>query len=98
MTSEVRFHEEASAEFEIAFEWYYLGSEFVASRFAEEMSRAIARICDAPRRWPVTPLGTRKYFLHHFPFAIVYRESSSGVQVLAVAHGRRKPGYWKKRL
>jgi plasmid stabilization system protein ParE len=98
MASEVSFHEEASAEFEAAFEWYYLRSEFVASRFVEEMNTAIAAISNAPQRWPIAALGTRKYFLHHFPFAIVYREAASGIQILAVAHGRRKPGYWKKRL
>jgi len=98
MASEVSFHEEASAEFEIAFEWYYLRSEFVASRFVEEMNKAIVVISDAPQRWPIGVFGTRKYFLHHFPFSIVYREIPSGIQVLAVAHGHRKPGYWKKRL
>jgi plasmid stabilization system protein ParE len=50
MTVEVKFHEDAVAEYEAAFEWYYLWSEFVASRFAEELNRAIAVISDAPKR------------------------------------------------
>ena len=53
MASAVSFHEEADAELEIAFEWYYLRSEFVASRFAEELSKAIAMISEAPKRWPI---------------------------------------------
>ncbi len=98
MASEVRFHEAAGAEFEAAFGWYYLRSEFVASKFAEEMSHAIAMISDAPKRWPTATRGTRKFLLQRFPFAVFYREIPSGVQVLAVAHGHRKPGYWKSRL
>ena len=98
MASGVSFHEEASAEFESAFEWYYLRSEFVASRFAEEVSNAITMISEAPKRWPIAARGTRKCLLQHFPFAIVYRELPSGIQILAVAHGLRRPGYWKKRL
>jgi toxin ParE1/3/4 len=98
MTIEVSFHEEASAEYEAAFEWYFLRSEFVASGFAQEMTRAIEAISEAPRRWPVANRDIRKYPLHRFPFAVFYREISSGVQVIAVAHGRRKPGYWKKRV
>jgi plasmid stabilization system protein ParE len=98
MTREVRFHESASAEFEAAFEWYYQRSEFVASRFAEEVSRAIAMINDAPKRWPTANHGTRKFLLQRFPFAVFYRELPFGIQVLAVAHGRRRPGYWKRRL
>jgi hypothetical protein len=68
MASEVSFHEEGSAEFEIAFEWYYLRSDFVASRFAEEMNRAITMISDAPKRWPIAPHGTQKYILHCLSF------------------------------
>jgi len=41
---------------------------------------------------------TRRFVLQQFPYAIVYRETVPTIQVLAVAHGRRKPGFWKKRL
>lgn len=82
----------------LPFEWYYLRSEFVASNFAEEMNHAIAMISDAPDRWPTANRGTRKFLLRRFPFAIYYRDVHSGVQVFAVAHGHRKPGYWKSRL
>ncbi len=98
MKGEVRFHEDAGAEYEAAFEWYFLRSEFVASRFAEEMNRAIVMISDAPGRWPTANRGTRKFLLKRFPFAVFYREVPYGIQVLAIVHGRRKPGYWKSRL
>jgi plasmid stabilization system protein ParE len=98
MTHEVSFHEEASAEYEAAFEWYFLRSEFVASRFAEELNQAIATISEAPKRWPMMNNGIRKFLLQRFPFAVIYREIPSGVQVLAIAHGHRNPGYWKKRI
>ena len=32
------------------------------------------------------------------PFAIVYVELDTEVLVLAVAHGRRRPGYWRERV
>jgi hypothetical protein len=31
-------------------------------------------------------------------FAIFYREKQAVVQVLAIAHGHRRPGHWKDRL
>lgn len=98
MASEVRFHEHASAEYEAAFEWYFLRSEFAASRFAEEVNRAIGQISESPKRWPETIHHARKFILRQFPFAVLYREVPSGIQVLAIAHGHRKPGYWKSRL
>jgi len=96
---EVQFHEEASAEYEAAFDWYFARSELAALKFAEEeLSRAIVTITQAPQRWPHTVDGARKFLLQIFPFAVVYRELPAIIQILAIAHGRRRPGYWKKRL
>ena len=97
-SKKVEFHEEASLEYEAAFEWYFARSEQAAARFADELSRAIALIVEAPQRWPGGVPGTRKFLLRRFPFAVVYRELPSVIQVLAVAHGHRRPGYWKERL
>lgn len=94
----VEFHEEASAEYEEAFDWYFTRSEPTASKFANELAQAIGMIAKAPQRWPAGPKGTRKFLLHRFPFAVIYRELPSAIQVLAVAHGHRRPGYWKSRL
>ncbi len=94
----IEFHAEASLEFEAAFEWYLERSESVASRFAAEIDRAIQAIADAPQRWPSGPNETRRFLLARFPFFVVYRELPSTIQVLAVAHGRRRPGYWQERI
>jgi len=32
--------------------------------------------------------------LRRFPFGVVYRVLAGEIQVVAVAHHRRKPGYW----
>jgi toxin ParE1/3/4 len=94
----VEFHEAASLEFEAAFDWYMERSEPAASRFAAELGQAIANIAEAPDRWPASNHGTRRFLLQRFPFALFYRELPSVIQVLAVAHGHRRPGYWKKRI
>jgi toxin ParE1/3/4 len=95
---QVEFHEAASLEFEAAFEWYFERSERAAFLFAREVERAIAMIAEAPQRFPHGVSDTRRFLLQRFPFAVVYRELTSVIQVLAVAHGRRRPGYWKIRL
>jgi hypothetical protein len=33
-----------------------------------------------------------------FPYHVIYLEVSDRIRILAVAHDRRKPGYWKTRL
>jgi toxin ParE1/3/4 len=94
----VEFHEAASLEFEAAFAWYFERSERAALRFAREVERAVTSISEAPERFSAGVRGTRRFRLKRFPFALVYRELPSTIEVIAVAHGRRRPGYWKTRV
>jgi len=94
----VEFHQEAATEYEAAVEWYAQHSRLAARKFVFEVDRALNFISEAPNRWPKHTHGTRRFLLQHFPFAIVYRESSPAVHVIAIAHGRRRPGYWKERF
>jgi hypothetical protein len=42
--------------------------------------------------------GTRRYLMQRFPFSVVYRQKRRTLQIVAVAHSKRKPGYWKVRV
>jgi len=95
-SKDVEFHEAAALEYEAAFQWYFERNPKAASRFAADLDRAIALISEAPQRWSAGILGTRRFFLQRFPFAVVYRELPSVIQVLAVAHGHRRPGYLER--
>jgi hypothetical protein len=63
-----------------------------------ELDRAMARIATAPQQCPLYHHGTRFFHLRRFPYLVVFRETTYAIQVIAEAHGKRKPGYWKKRL
>lgn len=93
----VDLHPEAIAEARVAFEWYRERSEQAASAFLSELDNAVEQIAEAPTRWPLYLHDTRRFLLRRFPFSVVYREVNEIVQIVAVAHGRRKPGYWKGR-
>jgi plasmid stabilization system protein ParE len=93
----IEFHEEVASEFEAAFEWYFVRNGLAAARFVSELNRALELIPDVPDRWPTGGAGTHRFLLRRFPFAIVYRQRPPVIQVLAIAHGHRRPGYWKER-
>jgi toxin ParE1/3/4 len=95
--SKVEFHKEARREALAALDWYLERSEQVAERFLAEISRAVDTVSAAPQRWPEYGHDTRGFVLHQFPFAIIYRILASSVQIVAIAHMRRRPGYWKGR-
>jgi len=94
---EIELHPEAVSEARAAREWYAERSPVVAQAFVDELERALERVGDRPEAWPPYLHGTRRYLLHRFPFLLVYRVSTGGLQVVAVAHAKRRPGYWAGR-
>ena len=94
----VRFHPEADQEYLSSLAWYKERSLDAALDFESEFQRAVSAVAESPERWPIYFSGCRRYVLHQFPFSIVYRNLDEAVFVLAVAHGHRSPGYWRKRL
>ena len=97
-TRELELHEEAGAEYDAAFDWYLERSPDAALKFDAEVDRALAEIVQAPQRWASGPYHTRRFLLRKFPFVLIYRERTGGdIQIVAVAHTSRKPGYWKER-
>src|SRR5579863_748357 len=91
------FHPAALEEAVAAARWYRERSPRAARRFLSELKVVIARIRDEPRRWPRGIQGTRRLNLFFFPYAVIYWESDGVIRILAVAHGHRRPGYWKDR-
>jgi plasmid stabilization system protein ParE len=91
-------HPAALEELKSAVSWYLERNETAALNFVTEVDQAIDLIAASPRRWPQDLRGTHKFVLRRFPFAIVYRERETDFQILAIAHGHRRPGYWKARL
>ena len=93
----VRFHPNAIAEAKAAYDWYGKRNPSAANAFMAALDDGILAIRNNPERWPQHSHGTRKYLLRRFPYAVIYRVTGATIQVVAVAHGRRRPGYWQRR-
>ena len=90
-------HPAAEAETDTAFEWYWTRSRVAALRFDAELRRVFMLVSHAPQRGAPFLHGTRRVHLSRFPFAVVFRELADRIEVLAVAHAKRRPGYWAGR-
>jgi len=71
--------------------------------FQDELDRVIALIGTRPKsfaRLRDTPpdLEIRRALLPRFPYLVIFIELADELRVLAVAHGKRRPGYWLDRL
>jgi len=93
-----RFHPEAWLEIEGADDWYLQRSVDASVGFIAAISDAFGSLSQAPGRWPKYLHGTRRFVLHRFPFSIIYLDDPDVLSIVAVAHNKRKPGYWKQRL
>lgn len=94
----VEFHPRAIVDAREARRWYARRSRAAANRFMAELGRVMEQIAATPDRWPPHILGTRFYRVRRFPYLVVYRNLVDRVQVIAVAHGRRRPDYWRARI
>ena len=94
----LRIHPAALEEAEAAVNWYARRSRRAAGMFLDELDRAMDLISQNPEQYPLHDLGTRHSVLRRFPFVIVFRKAVVGVEIIAIAHGRRRPGYWRERL
>lgn len=95
---QIDVHPEAIAEARAAAEWYREKSDSAANAFLAEIDYAVEKISQSPGTWPPYFRGTRRFVLQRFPFSLVYREAFESIQIVAVAHAKRRPGYWKNRM
>lgn len=94
----LEIHPAALAEFKSSLKWYLERNQTATWKFVAAVDQAIEAVAKSPSRWPQDDHGARKIILRRFPFAIVYRERPNAIQILAIAHGHRRPEYWKDRL
>jgi plasmid stabilization system protein ParE len=94
----IRYHPEASQELSEALDWYAQRDPRVADRFGRLYLKKLNEAAKTPRRWAKHRDGTRLILLPRFPYQLIVREKSGVLDLIAVAHTSRRPGYWRHRL
>lgn len=94
----VEFDRRAIEEAREARRFYTRASAALAARFMLALDAAVARVEQAPQGCSPHLHGTRICPLRRFPFSLVFIEQPTRSLVIAVAHHRRRPGYWRRRV
>ncbi len=97
MAYEVVFLKEAEEELDEAIEFYNKVSKELASDVFHKFLKAVDEITNNPSRNIQLKKGYRKTNLKRFPFKIIYKFENEIVTIVAFAHHKRKPNYWRKR-
>ncbi len=94
----LEFLPEASAELFEAANYYELKQQGLGRRFRNEVLEVCGLIVQQPLLWRERAGGYRRVNCPVFPYYIAYFIRGDLLVVAAVAHGHRRPGYWKQRL
>lgn len=103
MTLRIDWHPAARAEFNADIGWYD-GREFgLGDRFEGEVLGAVDECADTPGAWGVWPGWDREPVVRSkgvadFPYRVVYFVEGDLLRIVAVAHAKRRPGYWRDRV
>lgn len=65
--------------------------------FVAALEKAILQARSDPLRYRCFEGEFRKVRVGKFRYLLIYRDREDEIQILAVAHMSRRPGYWKKR-
>jgi len=91
------FHPEGDAELEDASLFYESRVAGLGKSFAAEVERTISLIREFPDAGALVGPRRRRVLVARFPYSVVYRRDPDSVVIIAVAHQRRRPGYWQRR-
>jgi toxin ParE1/3/4 len=99
----VRILEAAAAEAAGAAAWYESQRAGLGADFREDFRAGLVALQEGVvpgSPWPgrLGERGVKRILLKRFPFSVVFVDTGSGKVVLAVAHHRRRPAYWRGRV
>jgi toxin ParE1/3/4 len=97
MSHEVVFEPTASHELNEAADFYDLEGPGLGTEFLDAVEAALIAVVENPGAFPRELGETRKRVVSRFPYSIMYWFDDTAVHVSAIAHQRRRPGYWGDR-
>ena len=97
MAKAIEYLRGARIDFDQSFDWYAERSVGAAIGFASTVDDALENIIIDPSRFPSTHGGCASCALERYPFRIVFRNEPDRLVVVAIAHAKRRPGFWHGR-
>ncbi|MBN9133351.1 MAG: type II toxin-antitoxin system RelE/ParE family toxin [Nitrosospira multiformis] len=94
----IRYLPGALGDLNEALTYYYERSPNVAQRFANAVRAEERTIRDFPEIAYSLGSNLRILRVTKFPYSLVYRPIEDDILIIAVAHHKRRPGYWKSRV
>jgi plasmid stabilization system protein ParE len=97
MSSKISIHEAAEIELNDAADFYDIAHVNLGTVFIDEVQRTIKTISEFPEAAQVLRGQIWKKPIAKFPYSVIYSVCLDEIRILAVAHQKRRPFYWRSR-
>ena len=91
------FHPAAAEELTAAAQIYEEQAAGLGAELNAEVKRLTQLLCSTPHIGERLDSRHRRFPLQRFPFGLIFRDNGEILQIIAVVHRRRRPGYWRTR-
>jgi plasmid stabilization system protein ParE len=101
--SSLLFEPEAVDDLAAAAAWYEERTPSVGIRLLFAVHETVRLIAEQPTLFALVPrvardLEVRRALVAVFPYFVIFRVRGDEIRIIAVAHAKRRPGYWRDRV
>lgn len=93
-----RFLLPARRELREAVHYYNVRRAGLGDEFRDEAWDTIQRLKKFPEAWHPLTDSVRRCQMNRFPYGLIYTVSEKEILIIAVAHNRQAPEYWRSRI
>lgn len=93
----VHFHAEAERELDEAAVFYESRVPGLGKSLLAEVERTVRLLREYPDAGASTGGNRRRVVVDRFPYVMAYERKEDSIIILAIAHQKRRPGYWRER-
>lgn len=97
MSLSVEFHPDAKADLYGAMEWYNGERAGLGTAFVATVERTVQMVAVSPLIGSLVGKDLRRELVPTFPYSVIYAVEEQKLWIVAVAHFRRRPTYWRDR-
>ena len=91
------FHHQAETDLIAAAEFYEASRPGLGAEFITEVEEATRALRSYPKIGHRFSRRLRRVLVRRFPYGLLHRLEGEVILIVAVAHARRRPGFWRRR-
>jgi plasmid stabilization system protein ParE len=94
----VTFHDDARAELAEASHYYEDRVPGLGQALIDDVEKGVGEILEHPNACERVSKNLKRKVLNRFPYSLIYAVEKDRIRIMAIAHHKRRPEYWRYRL